>query len=963
MTGALRSWCTLVVLATAPVAAAAQLPADSADTSAGRAAAAPVTLDGAAVDALPLDSVGGALLLLPGFTPGTATVPGVALRGAPAGYRVSFVDGVDVTPGTAGVGIQLPTNALAGLRVEAGPLPADRGNSTGGALDFRLARAGALAPRLSYERDGVLGSRGVGLARLEGATAFRGRHWRLALAGTLQAERSADFGAGAGDSPMFVPAGVDTTLTVSDPSGPQQVTFPAFGIYRGSCRLADSAATAPLRDNYGVDCQGDRTPYTGRSNYRLAARLDYDLKGGATLSLLGLRSRDQDRLLDWATQFNPAARFGSRSASSVYAATVTTPLGGSRTARPVGHFGISRQSNEEIAGPLTPDNEADTREPSLLGGLRPLDFRWDFTTFPVDSALVANYRSQIPGTRRSPYSLKNTAQYQYDERFAINPWGAAGFPTAGGPLGRIRLARESRTLAFFDVAWAASRNSRVTVGGSHTWYAADDYDHELTSGVRSSVYRQHPVRGALYAEEVFEYGHATLSAGIRYDFFNSRADRPLVLDTIPFLPGTTTPNPAYGTYLAFPRIASSQGTWTDPRNGQTLSLTSSLPDARHSVWSPRVRGSLSVGPRTTLRAALTREARMPDFGSLYAGLNTDLAITTTAQPFATDLDWVRSWNAELGVHQQLGTRTALDLSGWRRSVSGDIADVVTPGTDPARFDSPVSLVRVVNGMNWRGVGLDLSFTHQSGPLLAVVGYSFQRVRLDSGGPALPWERPHTFTTALGIRASRSLIAWAGFRWSSGAPYTPCGANPADLATLSGQPCVTPPNPGALGSARLPGWRQLDLRLTEAIRLAGRVATVFLDGRNVLNRANTAQVFAATGNVTNPSLETLAVSGYEGDVRGEAQANGRLDPDGTVDLSFAGANGSGCASWVNATGTQSAPPDCFALVRAEQRFGNGDGRLSPAEQQTIGQSMYAGMQSLLGLRGPPRRVRAGIAIEF
>ena len=198
-------------------------------------------------------------------------------------------------------------------------------------------------------------------------------------------------------------------------------------------------------------------------------------------------------------------------------------------------------------------------------------------------------------------------------------------------MGTLSLFREDRTVAFGHASWSVSRNALFTLGGEYTKYSVTNYEHALTSQAFSDVYVVKPVGGAIFAEDRLVYGAITFVGGVRYDFFSSRAERPVALDTVPGSPG-------FGSYHPFPRIHSytdADGTYTI--DGVALPLVAFREDERHAAWSPRFRASYGDGTGTAIRAGLTRQARMPDLGILFDGLNTDLSITSPGDIFFGDL--------------------------------------------------------------------------------------------------------------------------------------------------------------------------------------------------------------------------------------------------------------------------------------------------------------------------------------
>jgi hypothetical protein len=134
----------------------------------------------------------------------------------------------------------------------------------------------------------------------------------------------------------------------------------------------------------------------------------------------------------------------------------------------------------------------------------------------------------------------------------------------------------------------------------------------------------------------------------------------------------------------------------------------------------------------------------------------------------------------------------------------------------------------------------------------------------------------------------------------------------------------------------------------------------VDARNVLNFRNVLRVYTVTGTTTSPLEAQMAFAADSSSFANEAKANSLYRPDGAVDLTFAGASAGGCAAWRSQSGQPSAP-NCVSLIRAEQRFGNGDGVFDLAEQQLASIAAYAAFHGQPLLTGAPRRVRVGLQI--
>jgi hypothetical protein len=70
----------------------------------------------------------------------------------------------------------------------------------------------------------------------------------------------------------------------------------------------------------------------------------------------------------------------------------------------------------------------------------------------------------------------------------------------------------------------------------------------------------------------------------------------------------------------------------------------------------------------------------------------------------------------------------------------------------------------------------------------------------------------------------------------------------------------------------------------------------------------------------------------------------------------------CATWSDAQGNPAAP-NCVYLIRAEERFGNGDHVFDVAEQRRASDALYRTVRGEQELTGPPRQVRLGLELGF
>lgn len=265
---------------------------------------------------------------------------------------------------------------------------------------------------------------------------------------------------------------------------------------------------------------------------------------------------------------------------------------------------------------------------------------------------------------------------------------------------------------------------------------------------------------------------------------------------------------------------------------------------------------------------------------------------------------------------------------------------------------------------------------------AWLGYSYNDVTFtgQSFGTARPPDapltdsRPHTlvgavlYQTGSGARFLGGVLRNSGlygtFRVATGTAYTACPAtNPFDAGVLSGELC-TRAFAGGINGARLPVTKVLDLKHTRSFPVGGTTIAAFANARNLFNWRSVTRVFAQTGKTSNPEDRAQnRASDFDQWAR-EAERNGVLQGDSTVDLTFGGAQDprTGCGGWLDSNGAD-VTPNCVYLIRAEERFGNGDHRFTRAEQTRASDAFYLVARGLQNFTSTGRRVRVGMEVRF
>jgi hypothetical protein len=350
----------------------------------------------------------------------------------------------------------------------------------------------------------------------------------------------------------------------------------------------------------------------------------------------------------------------------------------------------------------------------------------------------------------------------------------------------------------------------------------------------------------------------------------------------------------------------------------------------------------------------------------------------------------------------------LDLAAYNRDVLSDAAGRTISIPDPSAQNAPAEIRKLTNADFGNTRGVDVRLDRRFGNFFSgTLAYTFQQARNTgddpltyiafgsrivsalAGGNTPPPQailttatnRPHTLAfagslnfptdfrqgTVLGS-VLRDFSVFVTGRYTSGTAYSGCVNTPENSVLLAvdnntSNPCSTGDFTSEINGLRLPTFKALDARFTKGFGLGKLNLTAYADVRNLLNFSNIIRIYQGNNDITNAVEFTADSSIATTSVRNEANQNALLDAaTGNIDLTFDGAGASGCAGWVDGAGSPAAP-NCVYLIRAEQRFGDGDGIYTPAEQTRAFQSYYSSFRNRNFFLDAPRRVRLGLEINF
>ncbi len=995
-------------------------------------------IDGSVAEDLPVDRINDVLALQPGVTVDQAG--NLSIRGGRNNEAATYVDGVptqagyrgDAFVGSLGSSLNISTSAFEEASVTTGSSSAEFGNAKSGIVSIVTKTGGSeYQGSLGVETDEPFGvNNGTGFNRIEGGVAgpLAGR-LTFALNGTLEGRKSLEDGFDSQNSPIFLQAGVDTTInqvsileddpatvglderTLADTTA---VNVYNYAISRGTCDQfsgagedglagADADEIQAIRDNYGFDCNGVRMPATARTLYSLNGKLNYTYGTGSRVSLSLAQSRFHGHSaqfpLSYINTLSTGALRGFSNRNRLATLNWTQNLSKSAERALALDVAVSYQQDRTSNSPLTIDSDLSTRDP--FGGfiIKAMEFDYNFDNFPVTQGLIDNIRRNqgritpidvnngsnylmVDGIRNNAYGLYGNYQ-NFANSLDGSTWamGEAGrFTIDNDTPARVSLYKEDRYIGKATLDWQADRYNRLKLGGEFTRYNIDNYSFRLTDKFFSDAYIEKPVRWNAFVEDRLDLGDVVVVGGLRYDWYDTRASRPFATDT-------------GGNSYAFPRVSTMPG--FDMANPTSLFVR----DQSHGYLSPHVQVSFPVTDRTNFRLSYSHQVQAPDFGLLLGGINIDLGNTNTNQVFGSDLDFGKTIAFEFGIRHAFSDDMVLDVAAYNKDIVSDPAARLVSLFDPAQGRD--NDFRILTNLDFGNVrGLDVRLDRRFGNFFnGTISYAYQQAKNTGSDPftytnygsrivnqvggnngaqpppqgILPTDdsRPHALTGAFSVTIPgdfrqgtvvgnifRNVAVFSTFRYTSGTAYTKCGVSNEEQSILSIENCVRL-FPEGLNTQRLPAFKELNARLTKSFGLGGLDMTGYLDVRNLLNFRNVIQVFAVNGDIRNDEERADNLQADLDDLASERDANAAVGPNGALALPTAHED---CAGWVSSKNSPAAA-NCLYLIRAEERFGNGDHVFTVEEQGNAINALYDVARGEHQQLGVGRRARLGFEINF
>jgi outer membrane receptor for ferrienterochelin and colicin len=959
-------------------------------------------LSGEMVDKLPVDRLNAAFAFQPGVTASvcnssaSSCSPSLSVRGSRTDEQATYLDGVPVSNGARSLftppSLGIATNAFEDASITTGASSSEFGNAQGGIINITTKTGGSkYSGSLNYETTNFPGRYGSNFNMFQGS--FGGpiaKNFTFFVSAKIEGAQSGNGGYGGWNRPAFTRVKIDTTFRLGRTAGGGtaglrsdsiDVNVYDLAVVKGDCAnfsFVQNASLQAMRDNYGYKCSSNRTATNPGGTYYLAGKLNYTFGRGSRMALSYNTSGTQARngLSDGRTQ-------GSNSFSNVATLNWTQTLTRSAARSVSLDAYLSYQWNNDLNSPITVASEASTRKPWMGFLLKPLDYEFTPQNFPLDSTLIYNILFNRANHRIGLIDKTNTSQYNGLTTYGACPpdlGGCAGTGGGGGNDLAISYDHENRTVGKINLDAQVDRYNRLKLGAEGTRYDIASMTGG-TAGTNTILVK--PVRYDFFAEDRLDLGDVVLVGGLRYDYYWSKAWR----------------------WRDFPRISTRPGFNPDSlycKAGSTAaqnagSICTLVQDPSHDYVSPHIQVSFPVTEKTNFRLSYAHQVQAPDFGLVLRQATSDIDVggVNSRSSWGSDLDFGKTVQFEFGARHAFSEDMVLDVAVYNKDNLANPAIKFSFPIDPINGQG-TRLYTAQNTDFGNARGIDVTLQRRIGNYLnGTLGYSFISVKNTGTDPfsyinffetlvganaepplaALPvgTSRPHTLTgqfnislpadfkqgTLLGSILHKTGV-YTTFRLASGTSYTRC--DPADAASLgvtSGGSCGSLPAVTGYNGARLPMYKQFDTRFTRDFRMGKLDMTAYLDARNILNLKNTTSLWATTGTISNGAYATqLWVADSNtfaqfGTQSGTRQANGDLKLPTTL---------AGCASFKN--GTTPTAPSCYNYIRSEQRYGNGDGTYTMAEQKAVSDlTRYTNTFAPYNFVTGGRSLRFGLEVNF
>jgi len=974
-------------------------------------------VQGETIDQLPLDNASDIIVLQPGVI---QTNQGVTIRGSRANEEAVFIDGVLIRSfGQAQANnVSLPTNSLEQVDVNVGAFAAEFGEGQSGVVSFVTRKGGAqFTGSLEFFTDQVTNSWRTNFNRFE-----------LTLGGPIAGPLTFFFAGTAQGQDSFRTQNAPTRWVMDGldtcPSAEQFASVCTAGEIATFSQLRAST-TAGANDfvditaaNYVPWDNGRTNPFNWSQSDLMTFNLNWQLPRGSRINFGFTRNRGQSYGRGgWNDLFRVDNYDGNLDIRNVFTLGWYQAITQSADQQLALHVRASYQTDRFTNGAVATEWWQNNRDPFLGFAFSDVDFfvpddfkitgipAWDFddeylnayrsNAVPRDSMQFYPRRTELGATQ----SLTGLA-----DNLRANPFGMlTSFRINGYGHFGLKKVNEDRFQLRGTLDWQIGRFNRVKLGGE--WINVD----MLANNVPLFQYiplpeQSTPTKIGAFLQDRLDIGDMVLEGGIRWDYLDPGVEYSRVPGYVFNVPDSLK--------QGFVRYSAETGGYEPLNACGPDSFDPSAPcksnfieGTTKSELSPRLGASFPVTPTSTFRLSYGRFVQTPAFFTstglasgeagtasqqigFLQGTNFDLVNANTNQIWGRDIDMPSTRTFEFGYRQLIGQDLVLDISAFNKKQRRALTARKLPFQDPNREGATIFL-NVVTNKDWnesngfeikvdKAIGnlfvgnLAYSFIDARGTgsdpytYTALVARASSNISLLTGQPDNPPEvmlpleqsRKHNFSVTSSLAfpvdymqgsTMGSILSdfgvFAILRVRSGLPFTKL------LNTGRGQ--IGPPSFGGLEgrpqssiSNLETGWTtSFDLRLTKGFQLGkGWNLQAFVDWRNPFDIAGNTFVFLETGNTVNNAFREQQLL--------TALSDTRLDGDNLIrDFDIA---------------VESPETDFnkYSLMRAEERWGNGDGVFTVEEQENaFGQDYESAYGQNVRFETSDQLLRLGLRIAL
>lgn len=351
-----------------------------------------------------------------------------------------------------------------------------------------------------------------------------------------------------------------------------------------------------------------------------------------------------------------------------------------------------------------------------------------------------------------------------------------------------------------------------------------------------------PITWAFYAQDKFEWRDLVINAGLRFDYFDTRAKRVKDISR-PF-----------------------------GESDLILDENEDLEDSEAETrLSPRIGVAFPVSDKTVVHMNYGVFFQRPDLNYLYVGYDYyEYKVNAGGYyyPFGNpNLEPEKTTAYEFGLTHQIGENTSIDATAFYK----DISSLTQVATIPARPKAYSLYLNddfgTIKGMDlslkmrrMKSISLDLNYTLQWASGTGSYSNTQSNIAWTVGESpvqmsALDFDRRHKFTGIVDFRAGQGQGPMLGdiyplenagvnfiFNLASGTPYSPVklNADPVTLYAVS----FTPSSPR---NSRYSDWQfRIDMKANKTFSLGGANLDFYVWVLNLLDRDNVVAVYETSG---------------------------------------------------------------------------------------------------------------------